>query len=181
MSLVLFFSSACKNDIETIRALSNKLDLPNIFGLNIEITYTDSGMVKGKIMAPEVHDYFQREEPYTEFPKGIKAIFYNSNGQPESYIKANYALYNKRLQLWEGRGQVVAENTLKKEKLETDQIFWDQLQKKIYSDRYSTISNHDGIFYGEHGFEAKEDLSKWWMKGYKGKINVRNDLPPDEQ
>jgi len=170
---------ACSNDIETINALVKEVKLPDVSGYNIEISYTDSGILKGKIIAPEAQDYNVEEEPYTEFPKGMKVLFYDVSGNPESYIRANYAILYKKNQLWEGRGQVVAENPGKGEKLETEQIFWDQKEKRIYSEKYSIITNHDGIFYGENGFDAREDLSKWWMRGYRGKINVRKD-PTDE-
>jgi LPS export ABC transporter protein LptC len=166
---------SCKNDIETINALTNELELPDISGFNIEISYTDSGILKGKIIAPEANDYNRKEEPFTEFPKGMKVLFYDLAGNPESYIQAKYAIFYKKKQLWEARGQVLAENPGKKEKLETEQIFWDQKTKRIYSEEFATITNQTGVFYGENGFEAKEDLSKWWMKGYKGKINVRDD------
>ncbi len=172
---------SCQNDIETINALTNKVDLPDVSGFNIEISYTDSGLLKGKIIAPEANDFNRKEDPYTEFPKGIKVIFYDLAGNPESYIQANYAILYKKKQLWEGRSQVLAENQRTGEKLETEEIFWDQKEKRIYSDKFSTITNQDGVFYGEYGFEAREDLSKWWMKGYKGRINVRDDLPPEDQ
>ncbi len=171
---------SCKNDIETINALTNEVDLPDVSGFNIEISYTDSGILKGKILAPEAHDYSRKEEPYTEFPKGIKVIFYDKSGNPESYIQANYAILYKKKQLWEGRNQVLAENQAKGEKLETEQIFWDQNEKLIYSEKFSTITNKDGVFYGENGFEARENLSKWWMKGYKGKVNISDENVEEE-
>jgi LPS export ABC transporter protein LptC len=171
----------CKNDIETIHALTNEVDLPDVTGFNIEISYTDSGILKGKIIAPEAIDYSRKDEPYTEFPKGMKVVFYDRAGNPESYIQANYAILYKKKQLWEGRNQVLAENPAKGEKLETEQIFWDQKAKQIYSEKYSTITNSDGVFYGENGFEAKEDLSKWWMKGYKGKVNIASEPVEDVQ
>jgi LPS export ABC transporter protein LptC len=174
-------SAACSNDIETINALTNMIKLPDVSGYDIEISYTDSGILKGKIIAPEANDFNVEEEPYTEFPKGIKVVFYDLSGNPESYIQANYAILYKKKQLWEGRGQVVAENPGKGEKLETEQIFWDQKDQRIYSEKYSVITNQDGIFYGENGFEAREDLTKWWMRGYKGKVNVREDLSDEGQ
>lgn len=171
---------SCTNDIETINALTNEVDLPDVSGFNIEISYTDSGILKGKILAPEANDYSRNEDPYTEFPKGIKVIFYDKSGNPQSYIQANYAILYKKKQLWEGRNQVLAENPEKGEKLETEQIFWDQNEKLIYSEKFSTITNKDGVFYGENGFEARENLSKWWMRGYKGKVNISDETVEEE-
>jgi LPS export ABC transporter protein LptC len=129
LSILLFFAlwilNSCKNDIETINALTSELNLPDLAGYNIEMTYTDSGALKGKIIAPEVNQYIRKEDPYYEFPRGMKAIFYDLAGNAESYIQANYAIYYNEKQLWEARNQVLAENPAKGEKLETEQMFWD--------------------------------------------------------
>jgi LPS export ABC transporter protein LptC len=166
---------SCKNDIETINALNNEIKLPDQSGFNIEITYTDSGKIQGKIYAPEVNKYDRGEEPYVEFPKGMKVMFYDSLERPTSYIKANYAIYYEKKQLWEARNQVVAENLVNHDKLETEQMFWDQKEEKIYSEKFTRLTNSDGISYGEGGFESRQDMSKWRLKGSSGTLNVNND------
>ncbi len=166
---------SCKNDIETINALNNEIKLPDQSGFDIEITYTDSGRIQGKIYAPEVNKYDRGEEPYVEFPKGMKVIFYDSLERPNSYIKANYAIYFEKKQLWEARNQVVAENQANHDKLETEQMFWDQKEERIYSEKFTRLTNADGISYGEGGFESRQDMTKWRLKGSSGTLNVSND------
>jgi LPS export ABC transporter protein LptC len=176
--LCMLFS--CRNDIETIKALTSEVELPDVTGKNIEMLYTDSGMLKGKLIAPEIIQYMEKEEPYYEFPHGMKVIFYDGKGRATSYIQAKYAIYYLQKQLWEGRGQVIAESPHTGEKLETEQLFWDQQDKRIYSDKFSKMTNPDGVFIGEDGFESNEDFSKKVMKGYSGRLNVR-DVPAGEQ
>jgi LPS export ABC transporter protein LptC len=166
---------SCKNDIETINALNNEIKLPDQSGFNIEITYTDSGKIQGKIYAPEVNKFDRGEEPYVEFPKGMKVMFYDSLERPTSYIKANYAIFYEKKQLWEARNQVVAENLVNHDKLETEQMFWNQKEEKIYSEKFTRLTNSDGISYGEGGFESRQDMSKWRLKGSSGTLNVNND------
>jgi len=166
---------SCKNDIETINALNNEIQLPDQSGFNIEITYTDSGKLKGKIYAPEVNKYDRGEEPYVEFPKGMKVMFYDSLERSTSYIRANYAIYYEKKQLWEARNQVVAENEVSGDKLETEQMFWDQKEERIYSEKFTRLTNSDGISYGEGGFESRQDMSKWRLKGSSGTLNVNNE------
>jgi LPS export ABC transporter protein LptC len=167
--------ASCKNDIETINALNNEIKLPDQSGFNIEITYTDSGRIQGKIYAPEVNKFDRGEEPYVEFPKGMKVVFYDSLERPTSYIKAQYAIYYEKKQLWEARNQVVAENQVNHDKLETEQMFWDQKEEKIYSEKFTRLTNADGISYGEGGFESRQDMSRWRLKGSSGTLNVTND------
>jgi len=169
---------SCKNDIETINALTTELNLPDQSGYNIEISYTDSGILRGKIFAPEINKYSRKEEPYIEFPKGMKVIFYDSLQRAVSYMQSNYAIYYEKKELWEARNQVIAEDQQKGEKLETEHMFWDQKAERIYSDKFTRLTNPDGVFYGENGFEARQDLSKWKLKGSSGTVNVRDDIAP---
>jgi LPS export ABC transporter protein LptC len=166
---------SCKNDIETINSLTSDLNLPDQSGYNVEIEYTDSGLLQGKIITPELHKYDRVDEPYVEFPKGLRVLFYDKQGNAESYIRARYAIYHEKDQLWEARNDVVAENQHTGEKLETEQLFWDQKNERIYSEKFSKITNSDGVFYGENGFDARQDLSKWRLKGSSGTVNVRSD------
>jgi LPS export ABC transporter protein LptC len=169
---------SCKNDIETVQALTSEVKMPDLTGFDIEMLYTDSGLLKGKIIAPEVTQYLDEDEPYYEFPKGMKAIFYDKAGREISFIKANYAIYYDKKQLWVGRKNVLAESTTEGKKVETEEIYWDQREKRIYSDKFSKVTNPDGVFTGENGFEAQEDLSKLRMNGYSGRITVPDNTIP---
>ncbi len=177
LPVIIFMGAfvSCKNDIETINALNNEIKLPDQSGFNIEITYTDSGKIQGKIYAPEVNKYDRGEDPYVEFSKGMRVVFYDSLERPASYIRANYAIYYQKKQLWEARNQVVAENLVNHDKLETEQMFWDQKEEKIYSEKFTRLTNSDGISYGEGGFESRQDMSKWRLKGSSGTLNVNNE------
>ncbi|HEX2396370.1 MAG TPA: LPS export ABC transporter periplasmic protein LptC [Bacteroidales bacterium] len=179
LSAVLMFFSGCKNDIETIHALTSEKELPDVTGFQVEMQYTDSGYLKGKIIAPEVLQYNKVEDPYNEFPKGMTAVFFDRNGNETSFIKADYAIYYTKKQLWEGRKQVYGENRVTGERIETDQIFWDQSEKRIYSEKYTKITRPDGTHIGEYGFDAEEDLSPIQLRGYSGKVTIK-DEPAEE-
>jgi LPS export ABC transporter protein LptC len=174
----LIIAASCKNDIETVKALTSESNLPDVTGYDIQMSYTDSGMLKGKVLAPEVLQYNNKEEPYYEFPKGMKAVFYDSLGRQTSFIQAKFAIYYSKKDLWEGRNHVYGENQVSGEKIETEQLFWDHKQQRIYSDKFSTITKPDGVFIGENGFEARENLTQLRMNGYRGEILVNDN--PDE-
>ena len=178
ISLTILITS-CKNDIETIQALTSESNLPDITGFQVEMDYTDSGMLKGKIFAPEVFQYDRSEEPYYEFPKGMRAVIYAAAG--EYTIQANYGIYYYNKQLWEGRNNVLIDNKETGEKIETEQIFWDQKEKRIYSDKYTKVTNKDGVFIGENGIEADDEFRKFRMIGYSGKVTVSEKPVTEEQ
>ncbi|MBN2274035.1 MAG: LPS export ABC transporter periplasmic protein LptC [Bacteroidales bacterium] len=175
----IIFSCSCENDIATIKALHEEVNMPTQTGVNVEIIYSDSGLVKGKIIAPELKRFSRENDPYYEFPKGLKVLFYDRNGNVESHVQANYALYFEKQELWEARNNVIAKNEKTNEQLFTEHLFWNEKEESIYSDEYTRIINADGTFYGEKGFEARQDLTKWKLKGSKGTVNVKEE--PQEQ
>jgi LPS export ABC transporter protein LptC len=170
----LIITGSCENDVATIKALNEDLNMPIQTGSNVVITYSDSGLVKIKLIAPELKRFSRENDPYYEFPKGLKVLFYQSDGTVESHIEANYALFYEKQELWEARNNVVAKNERTREQLFTEHIFWNQKEETIYSDQYTKIINADGTFYGEKGFEARQDLTKWKLKSSKGTVNVKD-------
>jgi LPS export ABC transporter protein LptC len=176
ITTVVVFAISCENDIATIKALNEDLNMPMQTGSNVEITYTDSGQVKVRLMAPELKRFSRENDPYYEFPKGLKVMFYQHDGKVESHIEADYALFFEKQELWEARNNVVAKNERTHEQLFTEHIFWNQKEETIYSDQFTKIINADGTFYGEKGFEARQDLSKWKLKSSKGTVNVKDQL-----
>ena len=173
--IVLLFFLACENDINKIKTITATPNLPELTGHNYEIIQSDSGKVKVRLLAPEIIKFSKSENPYTAFPRGITAYFYDDSLNIESVIEANYVIYYEEEGLWEAKNNVEARNLSNGNQLNTEHLFWDQKKKRIYSNTYSRIVNEDGTFYGENGFEASQDLTKWKLKGSKGTVKVRNE------
>ena len=173
LSVILFIS--CENDIDKVNALSKELNLPDQTGKNIVVTYSDSGRIKGKLYANVVLKYSRIPEPYVEFPEGIRVVLYNKQGVMESTIRANYAIYYEKKEIWDARYNVIAKNFAKNEELYTEQLFWDQKKEEIYSDKFTKILQHGDIHYGEKGFEAQQDLSTWQLRQSKGQVHLKDE------
>jgi len=171
----LLFISSCENEIEKINSLSGTNVFPEVSGKNFEIIHSDSGRVKVRILAPELHKYDLAEQPYIEFPRGMKAYFYDDSLKIESVIEAGYVKYFQEEFLWEAKNNVEARNLKSGEQLNTEHLFWNQQKKTIYSNTNARIVTAEGTFYGEKGFEANQDLSKWKLKSSKGTVNVKNE------
>jgi LPS export ABC transporter protein LptC len=170
----LYFIS-CENEIEKINSLTGTSIFPEVSGKNVEIIQSDSGKVRVRILAPELYKYDQVEQPYIEFPRGMKAYFYDDSLKIESVIEAGYVKYFEKERLWEAKNNVEARNLKKGEQLNTEHLFWNEQKKTIYSNTNSRIVTEDGTFYGEKGFDANQDLSKWKLKSSKGTVNVKNE------
>jgi len=171
----VFCLVACENDIEKINILTNTTTLPDISGEKVEILYSDSGKVKMQLNAEEIKQYGKTERPYIEFPKGIHVILFDDLLQPKSEILADYAKYFQEEKLWEAHGNVIAFNISTGEKLNTEELFWDESLQRIYSNSFSRIENKDGIFYGQKGFETNQKFTPIRLKSSKGSVNLKDE------
>jgi LPS export ABC transporter protein LptC len=173
----IFCLVACENDIEIINSLTNTNNLPELKGKKVETIYSDSGKVKMQLNADEILQFGKAERPYIEFPKGIHVIFFDDSLKLESEIIADYAKYFTDEKLWEARGNVIALNNVSGEKLNTEELFWDETQQRIYSNSFSRIENKDGVFYGQKGFETNQKFAPLRLKSSRGTVNVKDEPP----
>ncbi|RPI45362.1 MAG: LPS export ABC transporter periplasmic protein LptC, partial [Bacteroidetes bacterium] len=171
----LLLTAGCENDIERVSLLTESPDIPRVRGENIEVIYSDSARVRVQIIAPAYREFSDAERPYMEFPDGLQVYFYDDSMRIESDIKANYTIYYPDERLWHATGNVVARRLDNGDALNTEELFWDEGKKLIYSDAFTRVQNEDGTFYGRKGFESHQDLSNWQLKGSSGTVNVQDE------
>jgi LPS export ABC transporter protein LptC len=177
--IILSFIS-CKNDIEKINSFAENLEIPDQSAKNILMEYTDTGKILIRFLAPEVKRYLTKDDPYSEFPQGIEVYFFDNNEKIKTIITAKYSILNQETQLWEARDSVVAKNIQTGEQIDTEQLFWDQPKKFIYSNVFTKITNEDGVNFAERGFEAAQDLSWHRLIGARGKMRVKDEKQPTD-
>lgn len=67
--------------------------------------------------------------------------------------------------------------SLQGEHFETSQLFWDQKQEKVYSDKFMRIEQEDKIITGI-GFESNQDMTQYKIFNSQGIFPV-SDAPAD--
>ncbi|MBS2213415.1 LPS export ABC transporter periplasmic protein LptC [Carboxylicivirga mesophila] len=168
---VYFLLSACQsNKPEAIAAITNREDIPSLIVEELETTITDSGKVKIRFITPEMLQYDRKKEPYRDFPKGLHCIMYQSNGEIDAQIKCRNAIYYDKEELWELNIDVEAINQ-KGEVLSTEQLFWDMKTKKIYSEKFVTITQGPNVYTGT-GMEADQNMDNWRIKNLTGDLEL---------
>jgi LPS export ABC transporter protein LptC len=174
---VALFTS-CQNSSEEIKAIS-LLDsiVSTEYAEGVKLSYTDSGKLKAVIYAPKTVMVHSNEDPYTEMPDGVKAEFYDLNHKIESTIKAKYAISYQNRKIIEARNSVEVVN-IKDEKLETEQLIWDQQKQQIYTDKYVKITTRNQIITGK-GMRANENFTKWTIFKPSGEFTVEDDKQMD--
>lgn len=177
---ILAFSwllTSCENDIEKINLfIGDSSEYPDIIAENIEVIYSDSAKVKVQMHAKELRQYNNAEKPYSEFPSGLIIYFYDDSMQIESEISADYAIYHNEEKLWHATGNVIAKNYKSGERLDSEELFWDEEKEEIYSNTFTRIVNENGTFYGQSGFKSNQTLTKYTLIGVTNSIiNISED------
>lgn len=143
-------------------------DGPVRVGENVELFYTEENRVKVKMVAPMAYEF---ENGDNEFPDGLYLEFFDETGKLESTLRANEAFYFKKDHLWRGRGKVEVKNLEKNEQLNTEELFWEPAEEKIYTEKFVTIRQQSDVIYGQ-GLEAMQDMSDYIIKKPEGEFSV---------
>jgi LPS export ABC transporter protein LptC len=168
----VIFLSSCEKKIDKIKK-TDILTLPSITVRNDTTVFDDSGKVQLIMIFPLMESFDKIEIPYSEFPEGITVHFYDGQKDPVGSVTSKYAKYLSKKNLWELRDSVVVINQTN-DKLETEQLFWDQVKDNIYTDRFVKISNEDLTIIGT-GFESDTHLNKRRIKNISGPIYLNNE------
>lgn len=141
---------------------------------DLSVVMSQNGRRSYHFVTPLLEGYSLAREPYREFRKGVEITTYkdDSLSTVDVVLTANYAIYYENRELWEAKGNVVAEKSDGKT-LYTQQLFWNAKTKKIYSNVDSKIVQNNGrdVFIGE-GFESDEEFKDWRFRRMKGRMEV---------
>lgn len=160
--------TSCVNKTSDIEDLLEKMEVGKEFAEEVEILYSDSAIVRAKIVAPVMVMDLDRNTESQEFPKGVVVDFFDDFQKVSSNLSGLYAIRYIR------KGQVVVRDSVvwqsvSGDKLETQELIWDEKAEKIYSDKFVVISRPSEIIYG-HGFEAGQDFTNARIKAVEGRI-----------
>jgi LPS export ABC transporter protein LptC len=136
---------------------------------NVLTLYSDSAKVLIKLQAPLQEDF---ENGDVLFPDGIDVEFYEQGGRVTSTLRANYGKQERNKDLYLVRGNVVVDNLQKKEKLETEELYWDKGKAQIYTDKFVKITTPEEILMG-HGLQANQDFSSYKIKKVTGVFSLK--------
>lgn len=169
--IAMFLS--CNNNTQKVQDFLADQNLPIGVAENINHVYSDSSIVKSKLSAPLLLDFSNRKEhPYTEFPKGLKVISFDENGDSIT-ISSKYGISYSKTHVTEIRDQVLIENHQQKIKLKTNQLFWDQKTHFFYTEKEFLLTTQNDTIRGI-GFESNEKLTNWNMRSTQGNIYVKD-------
>ncbi|MCD4794058.1 MAG: LPS export ABC transporter periplasmic protein LptC [Bacteroidales bacterium] len=175
--LLILTTFSCENDLDEIRALENKEELPDITVIDLHSEYSINAKTQIKLITPLAYKYTSKDNEHTLFPEGIDLKFYDKNKKLRSSLTADYSVYYENKGFAKAKGNVILTN-INESVLKTEELFIDEKEEKIYSVKSVNITDKDGFeITGKGGFESNLDFTVYKFTDVTGKkiINEEED------
>ncbi|MEY3236963.1 MAG: export transporter periplasmic protein LptC [Bacteroidota bacterium] len=163
----LLFS--CVNDLESIQKVTYDPKAPDEVTKNLRVFYTDSGYARVEVFA-SLAERYSKPIAVTKLKDGIKVNFFSADGKIVSTLTALYGEVNYVNGTFFVRDSVQLVNHEKKQRMETEVLYWSQKDSSIYTTSNVVVRSPKGVLYGD-GIRTKQNFSEYeFLKPY-GKIN----------
>ncbi|MBQ7449474.1 MAG: LPS export ABC transporter periplasmic protein LptC [Paludibacteraceae bacterium] len=160
MVLLLCFITSCEKDFKPrIAAIANRAEMPSLKADTVTTLISDSGITRYRITTPRWEIYDKADPSHWEFPQGVYLERFAEDLSTEASLKADYAYYNEKEQLWHLKGNVHALN-LKGEEFSTPDLYWSQQEESVYSDTIMEIKKSTSIIKGI-GFRSNQQMTEY--------------------
>lgn len=174
---ILFLSIAsCSNDPNEIRALTGHGAMQEDKASEVTVLYSQDGNIKMRLFAHSFVRNSNAKRPYIDMNKGLKMEFYNDSGVIEDVLTADSSRYYEAQQdfiVWDSV-QIV---TNKGEKLNTDELIWNNSIQKFFTEKPVVIHTQSETLYG-NGMEANRDFTWYRILHPTGSVQVnKGDVP----
>ncbi len=162
----------CREKVKSHPAIFTDDDVAVEIGKEVEILYSDSAVVKVRVLGPVLHNYTAANDPKQVFTEGVDVTFYDNGGRETSHLTAKKAVREQGRKIITARDSVVL-TTIKNEVLETEELIWDERLEKLSTQKFVKVTSPDEVIYG-FGLEATQDFSYWKILVPQGRITTKN-------
>ena len=152
---VAFVVYSCKGKLAEAEAINIK-ETPVQIVDDMFIVQSKNGQIQLRAQAPLMEKYEKDSLSYELFPEGFFVYGYTDEGLLETEIVADNAKHMKHdngEESWSAFGNVVVKNLINQEVMETDTLYWDQKNEKLYTHCYVRMYSPKGFLQG-YGMES---------------------------
>lgn len=159
--------SACSDDkTGTISISANPETFPTMRTLDVSTVISDSGYTRYHITTPLWLMFEEAAEPHWNFPQGLFIVQFDDSLRESGTFTADTAVYFSQKKLWRFDSNVRMKN-VDGDRFRTQQLFWDQTTRKVYSDSFIHIERADRTIEG-YGFISNENMTDYTIRHPSG-------------
>lgn len=176
--MLILFPSCSSNKGKQADAINEQDTLPTLSTLGVSTLISDSGVIRYKLVTEEWNIYTQTNPSKWVFYKGIYIEKFDEKLHVDASIQADTAYYYDRERLWELRGRVFVRNQ-EGATFRTEELFWDQAKREIYSHQYMKIVTPDKELEGTE-FKSNEMMTEYTVMNSAGHFPVQDNTAEPE-
>ncbi|EIA09628.1 LPS export ABC transporter periplasmic protein LptC [Flavobacterium frigoris] len=152
-AVTMFFG--CESKFKEVQKINFTEFVPSGDADNVNLKYTDSGLIKVVLLSPKMLDYSSIDFPFTEFPKGIDVTLYDDKAKT-TRVTSNYAVSYKLTGIidLQGKVKIVSQNG---QTLETEQLYYDQKNEWFFTEKKFKFTDLKGSSNGQ-GIDFSKDF-----------------------
>jgi LPS export ABC transporter protein LptC len=147
----------CTDNFKKIQQVGVLQNEPVGVAKDINLKYTDSGMLTANLISKTMLDYSNRSFGFSEFPDGIHLILYDKE-QNKSTVTSDYAIYYTETDVIDIRGNVKVA-TSQNDTLYTEQLFYFEKDEWVFTNQPFRLKSPSGNTYG-NGFDSDVDFKR---------------------
>lgn len=144
---------------------------PTMTTIDVNTFISDSGYTRYYITTPLWLMYDDAAEPKWRFPDGLELEQYDRDLNVTANMICDSATYFSQKRLWRLDGNVIMVNP-QRDSFLTQQVFWDQSKREVYSDSFIHIVRSDRIIEG-YGFTSNEPMTQYTVNRPTGIFPVK--------
>jgi LPS export ABC transporter protein LptC len=172
--MLLFWASCNKKEVDFVDIKFDPEITPTMSTDTVVTFISDSGITRYKLIAQKWLVFDKAKDPYWYFPEGLYLERFDPSFNIEATIIADTAWNYTAKRLWRLKGNVHVRN-MQGEEFRSDELFWDEKQQKVYSDKYIEIKRGDSELKG-YGFESNQEMNEYRIfRPHDGRIPFKDN------
>lgn len=166
---------SCRNDIEQVRAITDKNTHPVQTSYNASYSFSEKGKLQTRLEATLLEQFdLEGDEDYLLASNGFTMIFFDAGEKQDAQISAINGKYEEKKKLLTAWGSVVLTNKAG-EKLETEELIYLQDSARIVTDKEVTITLSGGTVLRGRGLESNDSFTRYRILQPTGDIMVEEN------
>ncbi|WP_369765771.1 LPS export ABC transporter periplasmic protein LptC [Flavobacterium sp. WC2429] len=153
LAVTLFFG--CESNFKEVQKINFTEFTPSSDADNVNLKYTDSGLIKLILISPKMLDFGSVNFPFTEFPKGVEVTLFDNKAK-KTRITSKYAVSYSLTGIIDLQGKVKIASQ-EGQTLETEQLYYDQKNEWFFTEKKFKFTDVKGSSNGQ-GIDFSKDF-----------------------
>lgn len=150
---------SCENDLGTITTVTTTDDSADEVVNGMHTLFSDSGIVMYEIIATRM-EKFNEPKRVTVFKDGFTLNIFKEKDSVITQIKADYGEIRERENMVIARNNVIFTNFETNQKLMTEELYWDQVAKRVKTEKRFHVIGEDTEVWG-YGLDTDENFTDY--------------------